>query len=71
MTDSPGASSAAAISLSAEFLAPPTRTVPLSGRPPVTVIDGIGADPFDGFVLSRVADEPEQRQRANAAVADP
>jgi hypothetical protein len=32
----PGASMAAAISLSAEFLAPETRTEPMRGAPPVT-----------------------------------
>src|SRR5450759_3946919 len=42
MVVTPGAKSEAAISLSAEFLAPPTRTLPVSGRPPVTTMDCMG-----------------------------
>ena len=41
MRETPGASSAAAMSLSAEFLAPSTRTSPDSGRPPRTMMDSM------------------------------
>lgn len=38
----PSARSEAAISFNAEFFAPPTRRVPVSGFPPVTVSRSIG-----------------------------
>ena len=41
MRETPGASSAAAMSLSAEFFAPSTRTSPDRGRPPRTMMDSM------------------------------
>ncbi len=55
----PSASSEAAMSLSALFLAPPTRTVPSSEAPPLTTMrrSVSGTDPGTGDITPKSASE--------------